>query len=41
MIKKNRRKLLKGNGKISHKDAIKKAEEFSIYRYIDTKFYKL
>ena len=29
----NRRKLLEGNGKISHEEAIKKAEkEFKIYR---------
>lgn len=29
----NRRKILEGNGKISHEEAIKKAEkEFNIYR---------
>lgn len=32
-IKLNRRKILEGNGKISHEEAIKKAEkEFNIYR---------
>ncbi len=34
----NRRKILEGNGKISHKEAIKKAEkEFEIYRQREMK----
>jgi len=34
----NRRKILEGNGKISHEEAIKKAEEeFKIYRQREMK----